>query len=360
MALNKFARFGPPATEISFGRKIIETAFEPQRAIETHVDKYAEEIAAQIKEIVGNEKNPPLFVIDAFDERRIQRANADLQTQNLDIIEKSELRNIVVRKMLVKKIREKLGKGINFYLIIGSISEGSQVNEKNYVVHKSGREGVYREGNLNPQTMTALETLSDLPRHPNIIPVLECERGGNKCILSRPELARVSSRLNEPSTSLTNLLSIVWDCLDGADFLNENGLMMQDISLNNLGINIERGKPESGVLFDVEGLVPQNVRRTQLVYAPEYIPPEWIGSNGNIPTSTKETTYQFGVCIKNIFQAKMPDFAREKAVPKSVLADLKNLLQLMFKKDPSERISVGEAKDRLRVIINTLENLNSL
>ena len=148
-------------------------------------------------------------------------------------------------------------------------------------------------------------------------------------------------------------LSILRDCLNGALFLEDHGLVLQDIKLENLGYvtqdsrgRLIQGGKKVGVLFDLEGIYPIGADLHDRYFTWLYVPPE-LHIKPIPSVQSSEMVYQFGVCLFEIFiqiQASL-------SVP--VYEALAALYQDMLYYDPTNphprqgRIGLAEAIARL-------------
>lgn len=138
------------------------------------------------------------------------------------------------------------------------------------------------------------------------------------------------------------LLQVVNDCLDGAAYLERNGLVLQDIKPGNLGMIVEESLDgHSGILFDVDGLIKKGAIRSTRLGTDEYVPPGLTGT-----VSGKEMSYQFGCVLDALYLSSKNFF-----IPEEKRGAFTELTNDLTDNDPSQRISVAEAEQRLTEIL---------
>jgi hypothetical protein len=153
-------------------------------------------------------------------------------------------------------------------------------------------------------------------------------------------------------------LKVVKDCVDGARYLVDNGLVLQDIKLSNLGLE-RQGENIKGALFDLEGLFKIGAKMdSRITGGFKYLPPEiWQPEGARIMPS--EMVYQFGVCLKDILTI-YEEQRGLKILDQGITEKLKVLIQKMTEKDPRKRIGLSETKTELDTLLRSLYGLKPI
>ncbi len=202
----------------------------------------------------------------------------------------------------------------------------------------------------------ALQKFSKLEPHDNVVAFREFDLHGVKTIVEELKLKTVKDLLKNESTPLAEILKAVKDCLSGAIFLEKNGLILQDISIDNLGV-IEEEEKNRGLLFDFDGLYLADAGMNGRMGKMIYFPPEAI-IREETPVKTSEMVYQFGICLKavfGIFKSGLPqeEWDRAEQLIKKMISFEVNLRYPM-----QNRVSLEEAKNKLEDLILEVEKLD--
>ena len=199
----------------------------------------------------------------------------------------------------------------------------------------------------------ALKKLASIPQNPHIIEVERYNPEQRKSTVKELDLKNISEILLSEEMDLSGVLSIVKDCLDGAEYLEQNGLVLEDIAVPNLGSVSEGGKT-SGILFDLDGLYILGAKQETRIGRKRYLP-QWTSSE----VSSAEMVFQFGLCLREILN-KFIFQNRSISEVDMVEEEIYALVSAMTvfneeSKNPFEnRVSLTEAKNRLEKIISTL------
>lgn len=202
----------------------------------------------------------------------------------------------------------------------------------------------------------ALERLQSLPPHPHVLRLKFYDPVQRQLIVERRQFQSLLQPLydqeekKEKSSAMTRqALGIIRDCMVGAAYLEDHGVVLQDINLGNLGIDRETGK---GILFDLDGLA---VDGSKLQYRmlptrkddDSYVPPELKEKNdGKIHSG--EMTYQFGNCLRKVISHTA------FSCPPELEAKLKKLTRRMMLRQPAERGTLAAAIQELNDLIPSL------
>lgn len=203
--------------------------------------------------------------------------------------------------------------------------------------------------------------LMEAGEHPNILPIfgfdsqkLEIHVPERKLLTLREiydKLPRLSS-VEERRKVVVDLLRLLCDGASGAEFLAKNGLVLEDLKLENIAKDLDR---DIGVLFDLDFIVEIGKRRKIYpVVSKSYCPPEWTEISGSvIVPSEKEMVYELGVALKNILLSPRIELAF------SELGPLTGLVSGMVKKNPEKRLKISDSVHELKSIISSFpENYN--
>ncbi len=203
--------------------------------------------------------------------------------------------------------------------------------------------------------------LMEAGEHPNILPILGFD--SKKLEIHVPErklltLREMYNKLpkigtpNEKRKATVDLIRFICDGAAGAEFLAKNGLVLEDLKLENIAKDLDR---DIGVLFDLDFIVEIGKRRKIYpVFSKSYCPPEWTEISGSvIVPSEKEMVYELGVALKNILLSPHIELAF------SELGPLTDIVSGMVKKNPGKRLKINESVRELKNFISSFpENYN--
>lgn len=346
------------------------------------VQAYADYIIGQLKTLKNSsEEEKESFVVDAFNEDNIETMvwNERMKGNPLLVDPKEVLSAIRrVRQAIVEELKGKIDEKI-YFVIKDLIGDGSRTrvtgdagrkNIINQVVAiESGKEKVFKEQELllpkhKDATAEAVALFKQLDPHPNIAGIKEYDPATQRIIYEKLNLQTLDEYFREGNKNKEQLvagLKIVKDCLAGAQYLADNGLVLQDIKISNLGVVTEEDAIK-GALFDLEGLTKEGVIINGRMGPPgkKWLPPEirratpeaiqdhgWKIKQG-------EMVYQFGRCLQEILALyefkQVFDLSDKNAIVK-----LESLVKKMMEKDPENRIGLAEAKNELEDIIANLQ-----
>lgn len=372
------------------------------------VKKYADYIISKLKmykDFEGDTQDKMSFVVDALSEDRVLKGIFhEIVDGNLN---KNEVEAVVsrIRKALVEelkgKIDEKIYLGIKDFVNFGqevSVStisgrklpnlpeekkkqEVRSLHNKNLIRHAididNGRGVVYKnqERTVSEDYEKALQEAMGLfiklDPHPNIVNFLENDQKNKGALYEYRKIKTLVEYASENKVDFyrspklfAQTLEVLKGCMEGAQYLAENNLVLQDIRPKNLGVEVEDDKVR-GVLFDLEGLIKQGTIESSRMYAAGYEPPET--TEDAVAVMPDEMTFQFGVSIRALMQkcvgAFMPDPGKfdisEMILKQSIVKDLKVLSENMSKKNTNDRISLLSAIAELENIIERVKNIAS-
>ena len=199
----------------------------------------------------------------------------------------------------------------------------------------------------------ALKKLASIPKHPNIIGVERYSAEERKSTVKELDLHNISDVLIAQEMNLGKVLSIVKDCLEGAEYLEKNGLILEDIAVPNLGF-VSDGGESKGLLFDLDGLYVLGAQQEIRIGRARYLP-----QRDSSTVSSAEMVFQFGLCLKEILN-KFIVQKRDKSAVRTAEEEIYALVDTMTVFDeeaenPLEKsISLTQAKDALEKIIAKL------
>ncbi len=255
------------------------------------VKKYADLVAADftVKDLeaeevaVNNDERQKIemYVVDALSDEKIinafcsNEAADDLVRFKKKVATDSDIIAGInkIRQALIKELQSRISKDIyivtkDYRRLYKSLDDVAGIVGVAYRL-KTGKEFVYKEpaffdettkqGFLSAQEIyQKLEMPPDIRRH--FRDFVEYDAMHNVGILEKRNFVPLNKYLNEESikldkTSVLVSLRSIRDCLVAANYLAENGLVLQDIGPHNIGIEEVDEKNKQGLLFDLEGLV---------------------------------------------------------------------------------------------------------
>lgn len=329
------------------------------------IKNYAEYIIGQLN-ILKNSSEKKAFVVDALSDTKIlKEVEKETFNGNLDFAEAEDVIKRV-RQALTDQLKGKIDEKI--YLVIKNIKKvkASPISPRENIINQlvdaeSGREKIYKDqgylGEEHAREMPeAFALLNKLPPHPNIVSIKEYDSTNQRTIYEKLKMHSLKEYLGFSDRSRKDFLvslKILKDCLVGGVYLADNGLVLQDIKLDNLGLVTEEGVSK-GVLFDLEGLVKEGTQKGDRLYSKGYRPPlkDLLNEEGVIKAG--EMVYQFGVCLQEIVKLyennQVFEISDSKAAKK-----LEELSEKMREEDPEKRIGLAEAKTQLEDILAKFE-----
>ncbi|TSC85060.1 MAG: hypothetical protein G01um101413_444 [Parcubacteria group bacterium Gr01-1014_13] len=331
------------------------------------VKKYADYIIDELK-LLKNSSEKKAFVIDALSDTKIlneAEVKKEIFKGNLDF---DEAEGVIkrVRQALIEQLKGKIDEKI--YLVIKNIKKvkASPSSGRENIINQlidtdSGREKIYKnQGHLGEEHARempeAFAVLNKLPPHPNVVSIKDYDPTNQRTIYEKLKMHSLKEFLGFSDRSRKDFLislKILKDCLVGGVYLAENGLVLQDIKLDNLGLVMEE-KSAKGVLFDLEGLVKEGTQKGDRLYSKGYRPPlkDLLNEEGVIKAG--EMVYQFGVCLQEILKLYEDNPAFEISDSKAA-KKLEDLSKKMIEPDPENRIGLPEAKAELEAIVSKFE-----
>jgi serine/threonine protein kinase len=333
------------------------------------IQEYADYIIGELKLLKNkSEQEKQTFVVDALNDNKIlDQVQEKLFSGDLDI---DAAENVVrrVRQALADKLKGKIDEKI--YLVVKDASLKNIFSFRKNIINElvntgSGEIEIYKDQAVDFEEhgrdmAEAFALLKKLPAHSNIVAIKEYDPASHRTVYEKLNMRDLKTYLRSNDDSKDNFLlglKTIKDCLVGASYLAENGLVLQDIKLDNFGLVMEE-KSAKGVLFDLEGLVKADAKMKYRLASPDYWPPEVpekedLKRGNGYAIKSAEMTYQFGLSLEEVI-----DFFKEVEVSASVDGNiakkLEDLSKKMREKDPKKRIGLTEAKNELEEIIGKL------
>lgn len=317
------------------------------------LDVYVEKIVQELKRVSGNKENqgetseelleriiaklenpekPKFVLVDEFDDRALALAlqnisiaevqaattakgQADLKEEkgyDEELAHEHSVAASRVREALVEKLRQAITeeeslKDLKYSdllfsktstqskgtLINPNVKMVESLNSKELVSRNSDRAGISEEDKETYAQGKRIQV--ELPHHSNIV---SFEGVGRKDIVGKLELSNVERELRTGEISPKDTLVAVRDCMRGALYYEQNGLVLEDISLDNCGV-VRDEKGVKGILFDIDRVVPIGSKATTTsVSKIEYIVPGNFIVDGK--ASPLQMVFQFGRCLQKI------------------------------------------------------------
>jgi serine/threonine protein kinase len=151
---------------------------------------------------------------------------------------------------------------------------------------------------------------------------------------------------------VSKILSIFSDVATAARWLEDHGLMLEDIKPANIGLAKDTEGRERVLFHDLDGLHPIGVTDRLFTYSgDEFAPPEFAG--GAIPaTGAKEMVYQLGVSLVFTVRLEMTNFSNNMS--RESYIDLLTLAEDMVQENPDDRPDLAECKRRFDEINSSM------
>lgn len=147
------------------------------------------------------------------------------------------------------------------------------------------------------------------------------------------------------------------DAVRGAKFLSDNGLIITDLSDDNIAVNKQQ---RTGYLFDFDGLISKGekmpfyaAKTSQTAYHNLYCPPEWF--KGVDTANEGFSLYELGATLVEIINyASFTPFKSDKHIA-TIFASFARLARVMLEMDPSRRVTLETAEIKLTDFCQRLE-----
>ena len=374
--------------EIGSGRENLEEIFITDKEKKGISAKMIDDYARKLAEIYQSKKENFLdddlsIITDALSNERIfdliEISNTSINTNDRDIILNviGQIRRAVLKSLLKyidsKQVFliEKYFKNARYYgdvFVLDAYGTGKDrqlVGKRPYALDIS----LYKDPKKRDATIRAIKKYQGLSLHPNIVPlqkpsVVDVNDAKNPSdlainLLVSPLLKmRTLKDMHDGELSkdvkinVSDIINIFINYVDALLFLEKNGLVLQDIKAENLGVNLENMQ---GILFDLEGLYPLGEPRLNRYGQWENFPPEVESSPAGIPVKvmSKEMVYQLGLSLITVCKRNVDIFPKEDGVS-WVFQDVITLAREMIKHDSILRPSLKQVKKRLEKLKQSL------
>ncbi len=366
--------FSPEMAGVPSEKNLEEKMVKSDVITSADIREYTDYIIGHLKALKNqSEQEKESFVVDALSDNNILRMVKDeVKSGDLD---ENEAKNAIgrVRQALIEELKGKMDDKI--YLVIENIKNATQNNwERRNIINLaadvgSGPKIIYKDQESYTENIVvqmrhdeAFDLFSKLAPHPNIVSIKEYDPDNQRGIFEKLNLKSLDLYLywgeeGESERFLDGIL-VLRDCMSGALYLANNGLVLQDIKLANMGLAETADGNKKGILFDLEGLMKAGTKLNVRITSPGYMPPELLFSTGEyFELSPKEMVFQFGVCLRQIIDIYAEDTevsADESRKNLDIIKKLQDLAKKMVEANPKHRINLSEANDELADIINKL------
>ena len=143
-------------------------------------------------------------------------------------------------------------------------------------------------------------------------------------------------------------LKYLLDAIKGTDFLSDNGLVLEDLHLENIGIDQEK---DVGVLFDYDCLYLKGemLKGRRVHY--KHMPPESKSTKVETPTTEAEMVYQLGVCLRRIIEEFIQKVGLKKMNEELGVESVVKISERMTNENPEERGTLKETIEELEPLV---------
>lgn len=317
------------------------------------LQSYAEEIAGRLEKM-RKEPEKEAFVLDALG---IDRMKILMKTEGLEGLTDEDVAEAMdrIRKALIEKLKGKIDDKLFFVVKNLQVKKvvGDEPNVISEVTADGGTASVHKRQptpeDFKQDIDDAFEIFKTLPPHENIAKLIDHDPSRDESIWEKRPIQPLNEYMKsekEPEEGkFVTGLTVVKDCIQGAIFLAENGLVLQDIHPRNLGLE-RAGGDEKGVLFDFGALVKEgdSPGKASRLTRRGYLPP--VGTEGY---RQPEMTFQFGKCLDELV-TRYEQSPGPKPVESGIM-EVRKLVKKMLEPDARKQLTLEEAKSRLEAII---------
>lgn len=319
--------------EIDIEKQILENETVSHESVKA----YASFIIQELERIRNTDiQDQKIFIIDSLSDEHILSRVAhkvyDSTLEENERLDEAEAKAIIqrIRKALMEELRGKIDEKL--LLVIKDFKKNTDRKDatvvslnkrglapKRSIVSEvveigSGKKFIYKDqdppGGNSQDFAEALAIFKELPQHPNIADVKYYNQKSNRSVHEKRNFVTLKEYLESPDfdeQALITSLKVLRDCVSGARFLSDNNLVLQDISVYNMGVE-DTGEDKKGLLFDIEGLVKKGksihyrISNLSLVHANAML--DYSQEDVNC-VSPYEMVYQFGLGLDKIKEAYM-------------------------------------------------------
>jgi hypothetical protein len=395
------------------GSKNLERQMEwNDRLTGKHIDQYVDRLIDQLKKITRKKQKvelitkaladeegllhieelseqPTAVVVSDLTENKILAKKWDSQKESFGEFKEDKDAELYViqriRQAVIERLKERLVQedelkdlkysDINFITAhVGAdqeyvkehVSYGKDLNATERIVRTDRVEEITENEHDRAVYNRAVHKLLQLPKNDYIVNYAQYDAVHKKALVEKLNLAPLHNVIYR--SSLEEVLTMICDGMKGAEFLKDHGLVLQDISIDNIGVLTDKDGKKRGVLFDLEGIYIANEERTDrfgktnktadgtTLPSPNYFAPEIrYTARKPIPLSPMEMVYQFGMCLKDLksdfsflTQGKLSEELQDEYL---ILIRDMAAYDARAKNPVEKRISLEEALQRLQLWI---------
>jgi hypothetical protein len=268
-----------------------------------------------------------LAKVSADARKKVEQIPELNEAQNPDLaVMKAEIARI--REMLMEELRKRLVHdpalhAVNYsdlriqtsapFAASEHVKRQRSLNSASELFKKVKDPATISYGESDPETrrerknqLDALKKLATLPKNPHILLPSLIDLAARETLVEEVALEDQSDDTRATRKipyTLQEDLQILRDCVDGAAFLADHGLVLQDVSFTNIGSYLKDGK-RVGVLFDLEGIYPRGEGLRNRLCHNEFVPPE-VDPMESTPVLPSEMVYQLGLAFADIMERWM-------------------------------------------------------
>ncbi len=361
----------PDSTVADIEKKLLGIGDQAQREAgipREDIRAYAQRIADMYQE-QSQGKEGYKMIIDALNTQSVieQIMSTEEYRTYLDELSVKEIQEAVdgLRKAVIHELSNLLEPDVFAFLLEKiKLPWEAGASRVDLIQGRSEEVQILRRNELptSPERTDALKRYTALPPHPCLLPIKEFGAGGMAVMVDKLDLVTLGDVLagkSHEKFSPSELLQVILGSASGLLYLEQHGLMLQDICPDNVGVN---RKTRRAVMFDLDGLFPLGVESKQRLMKREYIPPELFNTQRVPITDAEEMVYQLGEVFDRLrstgfFVKGLPMSNKLEFLFRNALFDL---AYDMKKTDPKTRISLGEVVDRTKGLVHMTSRMEEL
>ncbi len=215
-----------------------------------------------------------------------------------------------------------------------------------------------------------MQHLCKILPHDNIVEIFEYFPDRDTlCVKHYPDLETIETKLDgltfDLPWSLSDLLSVMMDVIAVCEFLQKNGLMIQDLSLDNIGVVKTASGTYRALLFDLDGIyiigeranVVLNKGNLLMPNRPSYNDPHQVDNT----MAASRMNYEIGTALKHALvnrRGEWTELSNPKQLPKEKFEDIfKKIFDIanLLTCNLNDRMSLEEARTRLTFFMKELQ-----
>ncbi|MFH1287056.1 MAG: hypothetical protein ABII02_04915 [Candidatus Magasanikbacteria bacterium] len=150
----------------------------------------------------------------------------------------------------------------------------------------------------------------------------------------------------------SHILKLFSDAIEACAWLEEKGLMLEDIKPANIGLTEDARGNKRVIFHDLDGLHPIGTKDRLATYSGGgFEPPEF--ENREMPiTSAKKMVFQLGVSMLYTFRLKKQSFSEH--VPRDTYIKILDLVQEMVERRRHQRPDLKQCKSQIDALIEEI------